>query len=119
MDDPFIANAQAITAAGGNPTAITTELTAKKELAVTKGVEHENLKTALKNKSEEVRAANQDLDEAFSNRIDSVCGTIGKKSHLGRQIARVRTKLRSSGTASTPSSKEEKSSQTAKDGKAA
>ena len=57
--------------------------------------EQENLKTSLKNKTEEVQGNVTELYDTFSTKIDAACGAVGRKSNLAKQIARLRSSLRS------------------------
>ena len=63
--------------------------------SVAREVEQENLKTVLKDKTKEVQDSVQELYDTFSTRIDAVCGAVGKKSNLAKQIAKLRSELRS------------------------
>lgn len=75
--------------------AVVSELKDKKDALVTTEVEQENLKTSLKNKTEEVQGNSSQLYDTFSTKIDAACGAVGKKSNLAKQIARLRSSLRS------------------------
>ena len=90
------ANATALNAAGFPVNAVVKDLEAKKDTLTSHSAEQEGLKTSLKDKTEEVNAAVTALYDTFSSKVDAACGAVGKKTNLAKQLARVRSSLRSS-----------------------
>jgi hypothetical protein len=93
----FQTNAAILNGKGVPVNAIVAELNTKKDVLVTKATEQKNLKTALKDKTEETNEAHSDLYDTFTNKIDAACSAVGKKSNLAKQIARIRKDLRKKG----------------------
>lgn len=90
-------NAAAFNAAGFAVTMIVTDLNTKKTTLVNRNDLQESLRTSCKNATAEAVAASSLLYETFSNRIDGATAAVGKKTHLGQQILRLRTTLRRNG----------------------
>lgn len=78
-----------------------TDLSNKKNDAVTKNSEQNDLKAKLKSKTAEAQTAINDAYKTASTRLDAVIGVLGKTTPLAKQAA----KLRSSVTRKTKNEK--------------
>lgn len=65
---------------------LVTELKARKDMLVTKGVEQENLKTTLKDKAVAVKGGSSDLYDTFSTKIDSALRCRGQEDASGQTV---------------------------------
>ena len=84
-------NRTAVEAAGVGVIAWKTELEQLKQDAVSKNAEQEALKTQLKIKTQETKAA---LDTAYSgasSKLDALIGALGKGTPLAKQAAKLRS----------------------------
>jgi len=87
-------NSAALTTAGLSVGPIITDLTEKKDVVITQNDEQEGFRRRCRDKSQELAVSATALYDTFSSRVDAAMGAVGKKTTLGKQIARLRTKLR-------------------------
>jgi hypothetical protein len=91
----FIRNSNAeLTALGLNANAWLAELDDKKKAAVTLNDEQEKMKAAMKDLTARTQQLIKVLYDLSSTRLDAVIGTVGKKTELGKQAAKIRSKVR-------------------------
>jgi len=90
-------NTAAFTAAGLTVGPIITDLNDKKDVVVTQNDEQETFRRQCRDKTEQLVASAGKLYDTFSSRIDATMGAVGKKTTLGKQIARIRAGLRRNG----------------------
>jgi hypothetical protein len=90
-------NTAAFTTAGLTVGPIITDLNDKKDVVVTQNDEQETFRRQCGDKTEQVAASAAKLYDTFSSRIDAAMGAVGKKTTLGKQIARIRAGLRRNG----------------------
>ena len=97
-------NTAAFTAAGLTVGPIITDLNDKKDVVVTQNDEQETFRRQCRDKTEQLTASATKLYDTFSSRIDAAMGAVGKKTTLGKQIARIRASLRRNGNGNGDSS---------------
>jgi hypothetical protein len=68
-----------------------TELDGKKRSAVSLNDEQEKMKAAMKELTARAQSAVNILYDIASTRLDAVIGTVGKKTELGKQAAKIRS----------------------------
>ena len=70
------------------------ELTNRKDVVITQNDEQESFRRQSREKTLQLTVSTTALYDVFSSRIDAALGAVGKKSALGKQIARIRADLR-------------------------
>ena len=84
-------NQAAVEAAGVSLTAWKTDLSNLKQKAVAKDAEQEALKTQLKIKTAETKAALDTAYNSASSKLDALIGALGKGTPLAKQAAKLRS----------------------------
>jgi hypothetical protein len=87
-------NTAAFTAAGLTVGPIISDLTNRKDVVITQNDEQESFRRQSREKTLQLTVSTTALYDVFSSRIDAALGAVGKKSALGKQIARIRADLR-------------------------
>lgn len=70
-----------------------TDLKAKRDLALTKNAEQDDLKAQVKVKTAESKTAFQDAYNTASTRLDAAIGVLGKSTPLAKEAARLRSSV--------------------------
>ena len=84
-------NKGALEGAGVNIGSWTTELDSMKSTASKANDEQEALKAKLRDKTAETDKALRKLYDTATSRLDAMVGTLGKKTELAKQVARLRS----------------------------
>jgi hypothetical protein len=79
---------------GINAEAWLTELEEKKKTAVTLNDEQDKMKAGMKDLTARTQKAVEGLYDISSSRLDAVIGAFGKKTELGKQAAKIRSKVK-------------------------
>jgi hypothetical protein len=79
---------------GINSEAWLAELEEKKKTAVSLNDEQEKMKASMKNLTANTRQAVNILYDISSTKLDAVIGAVGKKTELGKQAAKIRSKVK-------------------------
>lgn len=69
------------------------EINTKKTLAVTTNAEQNDLKAKLREKTGNSTKADDDAYKTASTKLDAVVGIVGKTTSLGKQAAKLRSKI--------------------------
>ena len=70
-----------------------TDLTNKRNSAITKNAEQDDLRVQLKSKTAEAQEAINDAYKTASTRLDAVIGVLGKTTMAGKQAAKLRSSV--------------------------
>jgi hypothetical protein len=87
-------NQESLKQAGLDVSAWISEVDGKKQSAVKSNDEQEAMKAKLKEKTKETDAAKKIAYDTASSKLDALIGTIGKTTELGKQAAKLRSKIR-------------------------
>jgi hypothetical protein len=80
-------------ASGLDVTAWIPEINGKRDTAVAKNGEQDELRVQLKNKTVEATDANDDAYKTASTRLDAAIGVLGKTTSGGKQAAKIRSSI--------------------------
>lgn len=69
------------------------EINAKRDIAIVKSTEQDDLKAQLKAKTVEVNDSYQDAYDTASTRLDAAIAVLGKKTPLAKEAARIRSSV--------------------------
>lgn len=83
-----------LTGKGINVDAWIADLEEKKKSALSLNDEQDKMKAALKYQTIMVQVAVGSLYDTSSSKLDAVIGAVGKKSELGKQVAKIRSKVK-------------------------
>ena len=83
-----------LTGKGINVDAWIADLEEKKKSALSLNDEQDKMKAALKYQTNIVQIAVGALYDTSSSKLDAVIGAVGKKSELGKQVAKIRSKVK-------------------------
>jgi len=83
-----------LTGKGINVDAWVADLEEKKKSALSLNDEQDKMKAALKYQTNMVQIAVGALYDTSSSKLDAVIGAVGKKSELGKQVAKIRSKVK-------------------------
>lgn len=83
-----------LTGKGINVDAWIADLEEKKKSALSLNDEQDKMKAALKYQTNMVQVAVGSLYDTSSSKLDAVIGAVGKKSELGKQVAKIRSKVK-------------------------
>ncbi len=70
-----------------------TEINAKRDVALGKSTEQDDLKAQLKSKTTEVNSAYQNAYDTASTWLDAAIAVLGKKTPLAKEAARIRSSV--------------------------
>ena len=70
-----------------------TEINAKRDVAIGKNTEQDDLKAQLKTKTAESKTAFKDAYDTASTRLDAAIAVLGKKTPLAKEAARLRSSV--------------------------
>ena len=91
----FIRNSQSdLSGMGINVENWLADMEKKRAAAVALNDEQEKTKAALRELTGRTEAAYSDLYDTTSTRLDAVIGSVGKKTELGKQAAKLRSKVK-------------------------
>lgn len=79
---------------GLDVTAWIPELNGKRDTAVTRNTEQDDLRVQLKNKTVESKTADDDAYKTASTRLDAAIGVLGKTTSVAKQAAKIRSSVR-------------------------
>lgn len=83
-----------LTSKGINVDAWISDLEGKKKRALLLNDEQEKMKAALRHQTNLVQIAVSALYDTSSSKLDAVIGAVGKKSEFGKQVAKLRSKVK-------------------------
>lgn len=70
-----------------------TDLKSKRDTAITKNAEQDDLRVQLKSKTAEAQTAIDDAYRTASSRLDAVIGALGKTTDLAKQAGKLRSSV--------------------------
>jgi hypothetical protein len=79
-----------------------TEINTKRDLAIAKNGEQDDLKAQLKVKTGESKTAFKDAYNTASTRLDAAIGVLGKSTPLAKEAARLRSSINRKAKKETP-----------------
>lgn len=80
-------------ASGLDVTAWIPEINGKRDTAVTRNTEQDELRVQLKNKTVEASNADDDAYKTASTRLDAAIGVLGKTTAVAKQAAKIRSSI--------------------------
>jgi hypothetical protein len=79
-----------------------TDINAKRDVAVAKNAEQDDLKAQVKAKTVETKAAFKDAYNNASTKLDAAIGVLGKNTPLAKEAARLRSSINRKAKKETP-----------------
>lgn len=89
----FEDNKDQLQSLGLNVASWAADLNAKRDTALTKNTEQDQIKAQLKTKTAEAKTAFKDAYNMASTRLDAAIGVLGKNTPLAKEAARIRSSV--------------------------